>query len=137
VLYYRSFVAIPLAPGELVPNFGPADYLRAFRTALTQTMNGYLPLFLLMGVVGICAQRHRTSQAIAAVTTLYLTFHFLLFPSGQERFWGVFYIGCAIILMVGAWDRRPFLSGYAPAVESAQLPLETSGKSELAVRHSR
>jgi hypothetical protein len=137
VLYYRSFVAIPLAPGELVPNFGPADYLRAFRTALTQTMNGYLPLFLLMGVVGICAQRHRKSQAIAAVTTLYLTFHFLLFPSGQERFWGVFYIGCAIILMVGAWDRRPFLSGYAPAVESAQLPLETSGKSELAVRHSR
>jgi len=126
LLYYRSFVAIPLAPGELVPNFGLADYLTAFRTAISQTMNGYLPLFLFMGVVGICAQRHRTSRSIAAVTTFYLIFHFLLFPSGQERFWGVFYIGCAMILMIAAWHRDAPPSGPAPAVGGAQLPVEAN-----------
>jgi hypothetical protein len=106
VLYYRSFIAIPLAPGELVPNFGAADYLRAFRTAVSQTMAGSMPLFVFIGVAGICTRRDRTTQAIAAVTAFYLVSHFLLFPSGQERFWGVFYIGCAVVLMIAAWQRE-------------------------------
>lgn len=110
MLYYRSFVAIPLAPGELAPNFGIEDYLRAFRTAVSQTMSGSLPLFLFMGVVGVCAQRQRTSQAIAAVTGSYLIFHFLLFPSGQERFWGVFYVVCALVVMFATWQHAPVAS---------------------------
>jgi hypothetical protein len=133
VLYYRSFVAIPLAPGELVPTFGLTDYLRAFRTAASQTLSGSMLFFVLMGMVGICAQRHRTSQAIAAVTTFYLVFHFLLFPSGQERFWGVFYIGCGMVLMIGAWHRKAQVVG----IENRSLPVEADGKSELAIHHSR
>ncbi|MCU1302651.1 MAG: hypothetical protein JWQ87_2935 [Candidatus Sulfotelmatobacter sp.] len=109
MLYYRSFIAIPLAPGELVAKFGRADYVHAFRTAVSQTMNGSLPFFVFMGVVGICARRQRVGQAIATVTTFYLIVHFLLFPSGQERFWGVFYVGCAMVLMIGAWYREPML----------------------------
>ncbi len=133
VLYYRSFVAIPLAPGEMVARFGMADYISAFRTAVTQTMNGSLPLFLFMGVVGICSQRHRTSQAIAAVTSFYVIFHFLLFPSGQERFWGVFYVGCAMVLMIGAWYRKPLALDQAAAVSDRQLPVDADSKPELAV----
>jgi hypothetical protein len=137
VLYYRSFVAIPLAPGELVPNFGIADYLRAFRTAVSQTMSGSLPLFFLMGVVGICAQRQRASQAIAAVTTFYLIFHFLLFPSGQERFWGVFYIGCAMVLMMGAWPGAKLPRDNDRVVAGIRSPVEAKDKSELALHHGR
>ena len=110
VLYYRSFIAIPLAPGELVPSFGAADYLRAFRTAVSQTMVGSMPLFVLIGVVGICTRRERTTQAISAVTAFYLVSHFLLFPSGQERFWGIFYIGCAVGLMIAVWHGEPPLT---------------------------
>ena len=117
MLYYRSFVAIPLAPGELVVSFGMVDYLRAFRTAVSQTMVGSMPLFLLMGVVGLCAQRHRITQALAAVTAFYLVSHFLLFPSGQERFWGILYVGCGLILMVGAWYRN--LGSNAPSCNSS------------------
>ena len=90
LLYYRSFIEIPLAPGELVAHFGPADYLQAFRKAISLTMNSYFPLFALMGVAGYLGRKTRVSQAIAAVTTFYVAAHFLLFPSGQERFWGPF-----------------------------------------------
>ena len=88
-----------------------------------------------MGVVGICAQRQRTSQAIAAVITFYLIFHFLLFPSGQERFWGVFYIGCAMVLMIGAWHREAQATDNFSVEGGVQLPVEAQSKSELTVQH--
>jgi hypothetical protein len=107
LLYYRSFVAIPLAPGELVPQFGPADYVRAFRTAVSETMNGYFPLFMLMGLVGVVFRRSPVTRAIAIVTTFYVATHFLLFPSGQERFWGPFYIGAAVVMTIAAGYPHP------------------------------
>ena len=137
MLYYRSFIAIPLAPGELVAKFGVADYIRAFRGAVSETMIGSLPAFLLMGVIGICARRGRASQAIASVISFYLVSHFLLFPSGQERFWGVFYIGCAMVLMIGAWHRDGQARERGSDAESLPLPMSVDRKSELAVQNSR
>ena len=102
LLYYRSFVEIPLAPGELVVHFGLSDYLHAFRKAISETMNSYFPLFVLMGVAGFCARKTRVSQAIGVVTAFYVATHFLLFPSGQERFWGPFYVGSATIMAIAA-----------------------------------
>jgi hypothetical protein len=121
VLYYRSFVAIPLAPGELVPSFDVADYFRAMRGALSEIMNGYMLPFVLMGAVGLLARRRPVTQVIAAVIVFYVIFHLLLFPSGQERFWGVFYIGCGMILMIGSWSGAP--SPEAAVIGSSRLPL--------------
>jgi hypothetical protein len=103
VLYYRSFVEVPLAPAEFVPQFGPTDYLRALRMAVSGTMNSYFLLFVLMGLVGAFARRHPVSRAILVVTTFYVATHFFLFPSGQERFWGPFYISTAMIMAIAAW----------------------------------
>lgn len=116
MLYYRSFVASPLAPGEFVAPFGRADYLRAFRTAISQTINSYFPLFVLMGLVGYLGRRTRVTQALAAVTTCYVFLHFLMFPSGQERFWGPFYLCSAMTMAIAAWRQPPAQSGAGPLV---------------------
>ncbi len=130
VLYYRSFVATPLAPGEFVPPFGPADYLRALRTAISQTMNSYFPLFVLMGVIGYLARRTPVSQAIAVVTTFYVASHFVLFPSGQERFWGPFYIVTAMIMTIAAWSRQ------SPQVDAGYVSVHAAsgGPTQVVVR---
>jgi hypothetical protein len=70
-------------------------------------MNSYFPLFVLMGLVGVFARRHPVSRAILVITTFYVATHFLLFPSGQERFWGPFYIGTAMTMAIAAWDAQP------------------------------
>ena len=67
---------------------------------------------------------------------MYVIFHFLLFPSGQERFWGV-YIGCTMVPMMGDWYREPLREGHGPGGRGLQLPVEADGKSELAVQPSR
>jgi len=130
MLYYRSFVAIPLAPGEFVAPFGRGDYLRALRTAISQTLNGFFPLFVLMGLVGYLARRTQVSQAIAAVTTFYVAGHFVLFPSGQERFWGPFYIVTAMIMTIAAWRQQtPQVDGGPTSIHAG-----SAGPTQVVVR---
>jgi len=105
LLYYRSFVAVPLAPGELVAQFGLPEYVQAFRTAIAETVNSSFPLFLLMGLIGFFSRRNRVTQAIAVVTAFYTCAHFFLFPSGQERFWGPFYLACGMTMVIAAFSR--------------------------------
>jgi len=106
MLYYRSFIAVPLAPGELVPQFGVPEYLRVFRTAISDTINGSFPFFVLMGIVGFFAWPVRVTRALGLVTGFYVCTHFILFPSGQERFWGPFYLRAAMMMTIGALHRR-------------------------------
>ena len=97
MLYYRSFIAVPLAPGELVAQFSIGDYLHAFRSGLSGLANGYMLLYLLLGAVGLAARPPRELLELALLTLLYTAFHFLLFPSSQERFMGPVYIGLGIL----------------------------------------
>ena len=84
-------------PGELVAQFSIGDYLHAFRSGLSGLANGYMLLYLLLGAVGLAARPPRELLELALLTLLYIAFHFLLFPSSQERFMGPVYIGLGIL----------------------------------------
>ncbi len=53
------------------------------------------------------ARRDRVIRAVTAVIVLYVGTHFLLFPSGQERFWGPFYIVAGMISAIAALHPQP------------------------------
>ena len=101
MLYYRSFVSIPLAPGEVQVHFGLQDYANAFRSAVAGLAGGYFLPFLLMGAIGIFAKQNRRSIGLAAVGVAYAASHFALFPSAQERFFGPVYVVMAITMAMG------------------------------------
>ncbi len=97
VLFYRSFVEVPNAPGELVAKFGLKDYLIAFRTGVSEVFNSYFFPFTLIGALGLLLQRRRAAVSLAVLVSAYCCLHFLLFPSGQERFWGPYYLAMGLI----------------------------------------
>ncbi|PYV95651.1 MAG: hypothetical protein DMG89_20675 [Acidobacteria bacterium] len=94
VLYYRSFIEVPMAPGELVVDFGWKNYLSALRTAVSELANGYFFPFTFVGLLGLRSGSKRI--ALMAIVFAFFALHFLLFPSGQERFWGPYYLGMGI-----------------------------------------
>src|SRR5579864_3887171 len=93
MLYYRNFLGVPVAPGEMTPRFTLHDYGIAFRSGVTLAANSFLIPFLLLGVVGLTQRRVR---ALFAVTLSYVFLHFIALPNWQERWVGIFYLCCGI-----------------------------------------
>lgn len=42
MLYYRNFVGVPIAPGEMTVQFSFRDYVAAFRSGITLAANSFL-----------------------------------------------------------------------------------------------
>lgn len=103
--YYRAFVAIPLAPAELVPKFGLADYMHAFKGGVSLTMYTSFPLFVFMGVVSLVAGAPGPIRTAVLLTFGYAIAHFVLFPAVQERFYGVFYVAAGLALAISTSQR--------------------------------
>jgi len=93
MLYYRNFVGVPIAPGELTVQFSFRDYAAAFRTGVTLAANSFFLPFLLLGTIGMVSRRMRV---LFAVTLAYVALHFLVLPNWQERWVGVFYLAMGI-----------------------------------------
>jgi hypothetical protein len=89
MLYYRNFVGVPIAPGEMVIHFTFRDYLSAFRSGITLATGSFFLPFLLLGTFGLAFSQAR---AIYAVTLSYVLLHFLVLPNWQERWVGIFYL---------------------------------------------
>jgi hypothetical protein len=115
LLYYRSFIAVPLAPGEIVPRFSVRDYGHAFRAALSVILNGYTPVFLLLGVAGLAGRVRRVPAELAVLAALYILLHLLLFPSGQERFFGPLFVALTVFTTTSAATRRHEAGFAAPS----------------------
>jgi len=93
MLYYRNFVGVPIAPGELTVQFSFRDYAAAFRTGVTLAANSFFLPFLLLGTIGMVSRRMRVLFAVALA---YVALHFLVLPNWQERWVGVFYLAMGI-----------------------------------------
>lgn len=93
MLYYRNFLGVPVAPGEMTVQFTFHDYLVAFRSGMTLAANSFLIPFLLLGIVGLSGRRMR---ALFGVTLAYVALHFVVLPNWQERWVGIFYMCCGI-----------------------------------------
>jgi hypothetical protein len=92
MLYYRGFIAAPLAPGEFVAQFSFADYKRALRTGLSALVNGHFIPYLLFGSIGYLTLRRRALGAVFAIVTAFAAVHFVIFPLVEDRYFSLFYV---------------------------------------------
>jgi hypothetical protein len=99
MLYYRSFIEAPTAPGEIVPKFGVHEYLVALRAGLSDALHGPYILFLLMGIVGVLARPTKAVLGLAATTALYTAAHVVIFPNPETRFFGPFFVAMGVTLV--------------------------------------
>jgi hypothetical protein len=90
MLYYRNFMGVPSAPGEMVVKFSVGDFLGAFRSGITLAANSFLIPFLLLGTIGFCFESRL--RVVALVAMAYVTLHFVILPNWDERWFGVFYL---------------------------------------------
>ncbi len=117
MLYYRVFVAIPIAPGEMTVHFGFHDYLVALRTGMASAIHESFIPFVLMGAIGLV---RRASAAIVALTLLAMAFgvaHLVLYPDPEERFFGLFFVAMGISVASALFQRTP-----SSVEQSSQLP---------------
>jgi hypothetical protein len=115
MLYYRAFLGVPLAPGEMTAHFGFHDYLAALRTGVTTIVHGDFIAFALMGLVGILKRPPRAILGLAIVALVFNALHFLMYPLVEIRYFGLFYLAMGITAastLVGrpssaAWTASP------------------------------
>ena len=106
MLYYESFIRVPLAPAEITPQFSFTDYLHALRSGATALAAGPIIIFVLLGSTCLLSTRHRTPQALASLTMAAAIAHFLIFPSTEDRFFGPLYIGLTLLGITSAVRSR-------------------------------
>jgi hypothetical protein len=98
VLYYRAFVGVPIAVGEITPRFGVRDYFAALRAGLSGALHEqYIPFFL-MGVVSLLRRPPRAILALVAVTTFYAMARLIIFPDPEMRYFGPFFVAMGVAL---------------------------------------
>jgi hypothetical protein len=103
MLYYRAFVGTPIAPAEMTAQFSFVDYLSAFRRGITLVTNSFFLPFLLLGMIGAISPRVRTLFAVALA---YAGLHFVILPSWEERYYGLFYVAMGVCATVAAGTRE-------------------------------
>ena len=110
MLYYRNFVGVPIAPGEMTVQFSFRDYLAAFRSGITLAAESFFLPFLLVGMIGVVSKRMR---ALFAVGLAYVALHFVVLPNWQERWVGLFYLSATVCAAtaVSAVERDAFARG--------------------------
>jgi hypothetical protein len=96
MLYYRAFLGVPLAPGEMTARFGFHDYLTALRTGVTAILHGDFIAFALMGAVGLLRRPPRAILGLTLVALAYNAIHFLIYPLVEIRYFGLFYLAMGI-----------------------------------------
>lgn len=106
LLYYRAFIAPPLAPGELVAQFGFHDYLVALRAGVAAVLHGDFIPFALMGVVGFLSRPTAAILGLMIVTIAYSGSHFLIFPLVEGRYFGLLFLAMGISLAASLFTPR-------------------------------
>lgn len=122
LLYYRAFIAPPVAPGEIVVHFGLRDYLAALRSGVAVVAHGDFSTFVLMGVAGLLSRPGQATMSLGGIAILYSTERFLVFPLAEERYFALFFAAMGILLM----------SSLGSALRRTSLPLD-----ERSLNHPR
>jgi len=101
MLYYRGFIAPPLAPGEFVPHFSLGDYKVALRSGVSALVNGSFGTYFLFGLVGYLASRKRAIGEIFAIVVIFSAIHFVIFPLPEDRYLALFYVVAGLVVISG------------------------------------
>jgi hypothetical protein len=99
MLYFRNFIATPLAPAEHSVPFSTHDYIKAFREGISNAAGGSLIPFVLLATIGLF-KGNGNVRTILAITTVYTLLHFVILPNWQDRWFCLFYIAAAMSAVV-------------------------------------
>ena len=120
MLYYRAFVAIPLAPGELVAHFGFRDYLTALRSGFAVVIHEDFIPFAFMGLIACLKRPSSAILALTLIASAYTASHFVLYPEPEQRFFGIFFVAMGIAAAASVRDRMSLTGVIPAAVESSR-----------------
>lgn len=124
LLYYRAFIAPPVAPGEMVARFGAHDYLVALRAGVAEVLHGEFIAFALMGVVALLKRPANAILALVIVTLAYSASRFVIFPLVEGRYFGLFFLAMGISLVSTLVTRQaPPLRHVASALNITTQPV--------------
>jgi hypothetical protein len=102
MLYYRNFLGTPLAPGEMIAHFTVRQYVYFFLSGLKAMLNSFVPVFLILGIVGL----NRRTAPLLAVVTAYAVLHYVILPNWIDRWMGVFYVVTCVVAAIHVKQRQ-------------------------------
>jgi hypothetical protein len=114
MLYYRNFVGVPIAPGEMTVQFSVRDYIAALRSGITLAANSFFLPFLLLGTIGMVSRRMRVLFVVALA---YVALHFVVLPNWQERWVGLFYLSMGVCAAATAGEAARSIAACRDAAE--------------------
>lgn len=126
MLYYRAFLGVPLAPGEMTAHFGLHDYLVALRTGVTAIIHGDFIAFAIMGVVGLLRRPPRAVVGLTIVALVYNAGHFLMYPLVEIRYFGLFYLAMGISLASTLAAPQSSTAQASPSGADKRLGIQTA-----------
>jgi hypothetical protein len=126
MLYYRAFLGVPLAPGEMTAHFGFHDYLVALRAGVTAIIHGDFIAFALMGAVGLLRRPPRAVVGLTIVALAYNAIHFLIYPLVEIRYFGLFYLAMGISLASTLVAAQPSMASAAPDSPNEKSGIQTA-----------
>jgi hypothetical protein len=117
-LYFHTFIAgDPTAP----PYFAWSNYQDALKKGLGDLSRSAVPPYALLAIVSFVRSSERSIRTILGLSGFYLVSRFLLFPSYESRFYGLFYV-CTGIAAVSA------LSGAAHSGKRGRDQIEVADR---------
>ncbi|HVI08972.1 MAG TPA: hypothetical protein VND65_11850, partial [Candidatus Binatia bacterium] len=92
MLYYRNFIGMPIAPAEMTAHFTVAQYAHFFVSGYKDMLLSFVPLFAMLGLVGL----NRTTAPLLGVAAAYAVLHYVILPNWIDRFMAFFYLATAM-----------------------------------------
>lgn len=102
VLYYNTFVGMPMAPAEMTAHYTPGQYAHLYLNGYKDMLICFVPLFVLLGLVGLS----RKTAPILGIATAYALLHYTILPNWVDRYMAVFYLLTAMAAAFRVWPRN-------------------------------
>jgi len=101
LLYYDTFVQIPIAPAEMNVSFPLSQYVYIFLNGYKQMLISFVPAFLLLGLAGL----NRRTAPLLGIVTLYAALHYVILPDWVDRYMADFYLVTMMAAAAIVWPR--------------------------------
>jgi hypothetical protein len=103
-LYFHTFLG---GGPEAVAKFAASDYARALSSGTSTMLHGAVPIYALMWLAAFSLACESKVREVLALSAVYSALRFLIFPSYEPRYYGLFFLSTAICaILVASRDNR-------------------------------
>lgn len=102
MLYYDTFVGMPMAPGEMTAHFTIGQYAHLYLNGYKDMLISFVPLFLMLGLLGL----NRKTVPLLGIGTAYAILHYTILPNWVDRYMAVFYLLTTMTAAFRIWPRN-------------------------------